>query len=354
MKRTFLTLFILLTALYAKEGYDFLTSGGTKTSLLSGQLSDIAEEVIAIPLQNSKAYDIRYAKQVRKEGDNLFLICNETIYRFNRKGELLNAVTNPEQMRARGYIIDQRKQQLIVLGNEDDIHYYTFDGKLTASKKLRSDLPGEHVYAMAMHRDSIWTTEERVSYDPDTNKTSIEIQAVKYDISFNKLETKKITSFDTGREQHLSTCYNGEFCIHHDTGDVYLYNPPLSPEYLLSDSLYILNQKKYWLNAHTGNTDITTFPTRMGNRFWQAACDNNQSPLPNYLFCYDTRTNRSWQLAAGFDDDYYQTGSVANLRPLDIYNRNYYFYKSGKELERSFPQSVQEDSLVVFIVKLKA
>lgn len=354
MKRTFLTLFILLTALYAKQGYELLTSDGTKACLLSGHLSDIAEEVIAIPLQNSKTYNIRYAKQVRKEGDNLFLVCNETLYRFNRKGELLNAVTNPEQMRVGGYIIDRRIQQLIVLGNEDDIHYYTFDGKLIESKKLRSNLSGERVYSMAIHKNNIWTTEEHISHNPDTNQTSIEVLAVKYDTSFTKLESKKIMSFDTGREQALPTCYNSEFCVHHDTGDIYLYNPPLSAEYLLSDSLYILNQKKYWSNTYTNNTCITTFPTRMGNRFWLATCDNNLSPLQNYLFCYDTHKNQAWQLTEGFDDDYYKTGSVSGLRPLDVYNQHYYFCKSGKELAHSFPQSAKEDSLVVFIVKLKA
>lgn len=349
MKRTFLTLFILLTALYTKQGYEFLTSDGTKTCLLSGHLSDIAEEVIAIPLQNSKMYDIRHAKHVRKEGDNLFLICNETIYRFNRKGELLNAVTDPGQIRVGGYIIDNRSQQLIVLGNEDDIHYYTFGGRLIESKKLKSNISGERLYSISMHKNNIWTTEEHISYDPDTNRTSMEVLAVRYDTSFTKQESKKITAFETEREQVLPVCHGTEFCVHHDTGNIYLYNPPLSPEYLLSDTLYILNQKRYLSDAA-----ITTFPTRMGSRFWLAACTNNQSPLQNYLFCYDTQKHQAWQLADGFEDDYYKTGNVTNLRPLDIYNRNYYFCKSGKELAYSFPQSAQEDSLVVFIVKLKA
>lgn len=354
MKRTFLTLFILLTALYAKQGYDFLTSDGTGTCLFTGHLSDIAEEVIAIPLQNSKTYNIRYAKQVRKEGDNLFLICNETIYRFNRKGELLNIVTNPELMQAKGYIIDRRSQQLIVLGNEDDIHYYTYGGKLMESKKLGSNLSGNKVYSMTMHHNNIWTTEEHISYDPDTNKTSMEVLAVRYDTSFTKQESKKIASFNTGHEQSLQTCYDSEFCVHQDTGNIYLYNPRLSAEYLLSDSLYILNQKKYWNNTYLNNSHITAFPTRMGSRFWMATCENNQSPLQNYLFCYDTYKNRVWQLTDGFDDDYYKTGSVGNLRPLDAYNQDYYYCKSGKELQHSFPQSAKEDSLVVFIVKLKA
>lgn len=349
MKRTFLTLFIFLIALYAKQGYQFLTSDGTKTCLLSGYLSDIAEEVIAIPIQKSKEYNIRYAKQVRKEGDNLFFVCNETIYRFNRKGELLNTVTNPEQIRVGGYILDHRNQQLIVLGNENDIHYYTFDGKLIDTKKLKSNLSGERIYTISMHKNNIWTTEEHISYDPDTNKTSMEVLAVKYDTSFTKLESKKIATSDVGRRQMFTSYYGGEFCVQHDTGHIYLYNPPLSAEYLLSDTLYILSQKQKL--DHTG---ITAYPTRMGSRFWLAGCENNSGPLQNYLFCYDTKKNQAWQLTDGFDDDYYQTGSVANLHPLDIYSRNYYFCKSGKELDKSFPQSSKADSLVVFIVKLKA
>lgn len=350
MKRTFILFFLFLTALYAKQGYDILTSDGTKTCLLSGYLSDIAEEVIAIPLQKSKEYNIRYAKQVRKEGDNLFLVCNETLYRFNRKGELINIVTDPEEIKVGGYIIDNRTQQLIVLGNEDDIHYYSFRGELLEKKKLKNNISGDHIYSMAMHNNNIWTTEECITHNPDTNETCIEMLAVKYDTSFNKLETRKITSVETGRPQELTNHYNSSFRVNKDSGIMYLYNPPLSAENLLIDTLYIMHHA----NSSYAYQQMTAYPTQMNSRFWLAACENNPDPLNNYLFCYDTHKNQSWQLTNGFTDDYYFTGNVTDLHALDIYNQNYYFCKSGAEVKDTFSQSAKENNLVVFIVKLKA
>ena len=62
----------------------------------SGSLADIAKEVIAIPLQDSGQRQIKEAVSVRLEGNNLFLISEETLYRFTRKGEYVCAITCPE------------------------------------------------------------------------------------------------------------------------------------------------------------------------------------------------------------------------------------------------------------------
>lgn len=352
MKRTFILLFSLLVVLYAKQGYEFLTSDQSRESgvcRLTGYLSDIAEEVTAIPLQQSREYNIRYAKQVRKEGNNLFLVCNETLYRFNRQGELVSVITNPEMMRVSGYIIDHRTQELIVFGNEDDIHYYTFDGKLVERKKLRNNLTGERICSVAMHNNQIWTTEACQIHHPDTNQTSLEILAVKYDTNFNPLEREKIDSAELGREPSLATHYESEFSLNPQNGQIQLYTPPLSPEYLLSDSLYLVNHP-----TEQQSDSLTSYPTRMGSRFWIAACEKNCQPLQNYLFCYDTYTNQAWQLTEGFTDNYYHTGQVKSLRPMGIDNRHYYFCQSGASLAHSFPTEAQKDELVVFIVKMKA
>ncbi|MDD4514087.1 6-bladed beta-propeller [Massilibacteroides sp.] len=347
MKKTFVFLFLFLVVLYGKQGYEFFTSNVVNACLLSGNLSDIAEEVIAIPLQKSKEYNIRNAKHIRQEGDNLFLVCNETIYRFNRKGEFMNAITNPEEIKVGGYIIDKRKQELIAFGNDNDIHYYTFSGELVETKKLKNNLSGDRVYSMTMRGEQIWTAEESVTYNSDTNQIKMEVSAVKYDTSFTELERKRIVSADMGREKSITTCQNAELCINKDTGDIYLYNPPLSPEYLLSDTLYLRHH--YALK----NPDcITMYPMRMGSRFWLAMTEHNPEPLQNYLFCYDTYTNKVWQLTDGFDDNYYGTGTIKHLYAMDNYNQHYYYCKSGAEVSKSFPE--EKDDLIVFIVKLKA
>lgn len=349
MKRTFTIFFALFVALCAKQGYDFITVKETKSCLLSGYLSDIADEVVSIPLQNSKEHTIRYAKQVQQEGNNLFLVCNEILYRFNRRGELIGAVTNPAMIRVEGYLIEPRKRQLIVFGNEDDIHYYTFNGELLETKKLKSSISGERICSMAMHNNTIWTTEEYISYDPDTNQIRLEIVAVNYDTSFTKIESRKIMPADVGREQGITTCLDGEVCVNRDSGTIYIYNPPLAAEFLMRDTLYIRHHFR-----QPDQVYIPAYPTRIGSRFWLSACENNSPPLQNFLFCFDTHSNKIWQLSNGFEDDYYGTGNVTNLHPMDMHNRNYYFCKYADELTRCSDLDIQGENVVVFLVKLKA
>ncbi|MDD4114143.1 MAG: 6-bladed beta-propeller [Massilibacteroides sp.] len=348
MKRTFIGLLLILSALYLKEGYSILTSDGTQTCLFTGFLSDIGEEVVAIPLQKSKEHHIHYAKHVRKTGKHLFLICNETLYHFNRNGEFLQAITRPEEMRVGGYIVDESTSQLIVLGNNDDIFYYTFEGILLEKKKLKDQLAGERICSLAIQNQEIWTTQECVTYNPDTNQTCIEVMAIKYNTDFRPLECKKIISSNLGREESLTTNYENEFCIDHN-GALYLYAPPCSAEYLLQDTLYLLNQPRQQQADY-----ITKYPARTGNRFWIASYQRNPDPSKNYLFCHDTVSHKTWQLSDGFEDNYYHTGNIKDLHSIELDNDNYYYCQSGNALTHSFPQEAKSGDLVLFMVKLKA
>ena len=103
----------------------------------NGELSEIAKEVVAIPLESVTGTPIKEVRDLYKEGDNLFLISRDILYRFNRKGEFICRITNPKEIRVAGYMVDEVNRQLIVLGNINDIHYYDYEGNLLSKKKLR-------------------------------------------------------------------------------------------------------------------------------------------------------------------------------------------------------------------------
>ena len=73
MKRTFTYLLLLVLLVCGKQAYNLLISNESIRSNPTGALSDIADEVIAIPLQDSGTHSIKEAKYIRQEGDNLFL-----------------------------------------------------------------------------------------------------------------------------------------------------------------------------------------------------------------------------------------------------------------------------------------
>ena len=98
MKRTFTYLFLLLLVLLVcgKQAYNLLISNESIRNNPTGALSDIADEVIAIPLQDSGTHSIKEAKYIRQEGDNLFLISTETLYRSIARENL--SVASPIRM----------------------------------------------------------------------------------------------------------------------------------------------------------------------------------------------------------------------------------------------------------------
>ena len=236
MKRTFTYLLLLVLLVCGKQAYNLLISNESIRSNPTGALSDIADEVIAIPLQDSGTHSIKEAKYIRQEGDNLFLISNETLYRFNRKGEFICRITHPDDIRVAGYVVNPANQQLIVLGNTDDIFYYSFNGDLLTRKKLKCDLPeNRHMLSISMHNNRIFTTEECVHGDTAGQTATIEKQIVEYDSSFHKLQSHTIRPVDLER----SACPIG--CLAPEAERFMPTPPPINPGTYYG-TLYILSK----------------------------------------------------------------------------------------------------------------
>lgn len=356
MKKTFSYLLLIVLLVCGKQTYNLLISNNSIRGNHSGALSDIADEVIAIPLRDSGSHTIKEAKYIRQEGNNLFLISNETLYRFNRKGEFICRVTDPEDIRVAGYVVNPANQQLIVLGNTDDIFYYSYDGELLTRKKLRSDLPEDrHMLSISMHNNRIFTTEESKQEDTATQTTMIKKQIVEYDTSFQKLQSHSLTQIDLERSGCPIGCLSPEVAIEPGTGTVYAYAPFSQPDNLLRDTLYIKQKRQSKaLRDLAGNHTLPLLPIRMGTRFWVSTYYEADDASKNYTFCYDTKKQESWQIHEGLKDNFYQTGPIRRMEPIDPYCHSYCFCKSGKDLDKAFPGQAPEESLVLFIVRLKA
>ena len=54
----------------------------------------------------------------------------------------------------------------------------------------------------------------------------------------------------------------------------------------------------------------------------------------------------------GFRDDFFQTGIVKDLQPFDPANQEFFFCKSGKDVNASFPEREKDANPVLFVVKL--
>ncbi|MDH6357998.1 6-bladed beta-propeller [Parabacteroides sp. PF5-9] len=352
MKRTFGILLVVLAIGCAKTIYERVNNDVVKT-FMTGVLSDIADEVIAIPLELPEGEFIEKVRSVRKEGNNLFLISNEVLYRFDKAGKFICRITNPEEIQVAGYVVYQTKRELIVLGNKDDIFYYSYDGVLLEKKKLKSDFQHHQMSSVALYRDRIWSMEEYASIDADTGSLRIEKAVVEYDTSFNKITTRSLSPVDLGRAQFAQVYPIPRLAVADHSGMLYAYVPSTTDEYLLQDTLSLKNRWEDATRDAWQEQMVSLFPFCLGSRFWIANYQQNGDQSLNYSYCYDFKNDISWQKSEGWRDDFYQTGMINDLDSIDIYNHSYCFFKTGKELETSFPDKENELQAVLFIVKIK-
>lgn len=355
MKRTCQTLLILFVLLCAKQGYDVFFKETPLEKQFSGSLSDISEEVIAIPLKTAPGHSIEKARNIRQEGKNFFLISQKTIYRFNREGEFICRVTDPEEIQVAGYVVNPARQELIVLGNTDDIYYYSYDGKILDKKKLKCDLPDRKIFSASLYQNHIWSIEEKAHRADTAPETScLEREVVKYDTSFRKIETRTLAFADLGRADYIPSCFAPQLSVKKDTGELYAYEPSTRPDELIRDTLYLRSKQKEAGSKPVGKNTVSLFPLRFGKRMWIATYTNQAHSKDNYTFCYDTLKNRYWQVEGGLKDNFYRTGTISGLEAMDLFADTYCFCKSGEEIKKAFPQEARSGNSVLFIVKLKS
>ena len=135
MKRTFLILVSATVLLGTQQGYEYFSSS----------------KELAMPLHTDDVQCIQTARDIQQEGKNLFLISNGILYRFNRQGDFLCQITRPEEIVVAGYVVSPATKQIIVLGNTNDIFYYSYGGKLLSKKKLKSDLTTHRMLSATDH-----------------------------------------------------------------------------------------------------------------------------------------------------------------------------------------------------------
>ncbi|MDR0995645.1 MAG: hypothetical protein LBL81_05070 [Tannerella sp.] len=322
MKRTFQVLLLALLILCGGKAYRLLNPDATLQSETSGRLSEIAGEVTAIALP-PEAGSPRVVKLV---GDHLFFLSDEGIlyrldYRTSRRPERL---TRPEEMRVAAYLVDAPHQRLIAMGNTNDVFYYSFSGELLHKEKL----PQGRIHSAVLCGKHIWTAEEHTAFDADTQAFSTKQDVEEYDPAFRPIRSHPLLTaswLSYQGELRLSPAFQLGVTCYEQTpfGKIpYAYLPPSHSGQLLLDSLMLHGRIQRGLFAD--DEGIPVSPLRLGKRYWMASA-------PSYFFCFDSRSGRSWNLAEGFDDDFYHTGHIHTLRPANAEGSSCYFCK-GQEL----------------------
>lgn len=333
MKRTFTCMIILLFALYFSEGIRHFAKEGSVQSIIAGNLSNIAKEVTAISLETTPNGQVKQAKMIRKDGNDLFLVSKQQLYHFNCKGKFLNQITSNEQngkdnsMLVYDYVIDPIHKQLIVLDEKQNAHYFTYNGNLLGTKDLNDGRTWNSLIHLSYFDHYIWATAERyVTHNNQGKQICMEQWLYKFDTAFRTIKAQQITPVKVGRI-NLERCNMPEMAV--SEGEVYVEANPTHSDELFEDTLNILRQKTEY-----GLLSTNVYPWRIGSRFL-IACN---SDFETYTFCFDQEKKLAYY---NLNDDFYNSGEVTDLHAMDVYGNTYCFSKPS------------DGSTTIYIVKLQ-
>lgn len=338
MKRTFWFLILALVTLYGHEGYRLYCNLRPMVHLYTGRLSDIAAKVTPLVLDTKGAVPIQRPAKIRMYQEFIYLIDNQTLYRFTLSGDYVGRITNPDEIQVADYVIDSQNNRLIIFGNQEQIFYCTLEGEIRNRMQFPVESSYSRLQAVNYHDDRIWVVQE-IKSDAFNR---LERVVVEYTTSFEKQDTYKLEYTENCSRDEFVCMMTPSFAVAPDTGELYVYSPPVSPFYLKQDTLAIHSYRHQAFHHLT--TDMPIYPIHMGKRFSISSRLTEGETEEGYLFCYDSRTNKCWELPEGMTDNLYGTGQIRRIEPLDVSGERYWYVSEN---------SVGEVP-VIFIMEMKS
>ena len=351
MKKAFNFLFICLIALYGWIGYQVIHNTDLPQCLPEGSLSDIAEEVIAIPLETNGHHPLKKIKMIKRDQEDIFLVCNRQLYHYNSSGQFLGQITTNRQKKGEAievadYAIDPIHDRLIVISARQEVYYYDYNGQLLGKSVLPQDTSWKTFGHIAYYDNFLWVTIDLINSE-NIQMPTIEQWLYKFDLNFHEVEKRKLNTADLGR---IDINHKQKPGIAVKDGHIYVQSSSLQPEHILNDTLYLINHNQLVIKDNYAKI----LPLLIGTRFLVSTHYDPFLPERSYTFCYDQQKRQAYNVQGGLDDNFYKTGKIPELQSIDLQSNTYCYYKSGKELAYSFPDRIDQDNPVLFIVKMKA
>ncbi|MDR1407935.1 MAG: 6-bladed beta-propeller [Tannerella sp.] len=316
--------------------------GATEHSDAAACLSAIACKVTAIPLETNAAYRIDRPEKVVCAGNSVFVLCNNLIYRFNRNGKFRNRIAVGDDGLIRDYAICPEREQVMALDHFRRIHIFTFDGVEQKQYDLRAPTDGYVLQYMAYHSHSLWFIFEHLS-----SENIFENGLLRFGLADESVERLDLPDVNLGRNS-LHRHFTPRFAVAENVP--YVYSPFSDKAHILRDTLYLLAHGQFD-DLRRSKEPVRIYPVHIGSRYLIAARCENVAEQSNFLFVYDRQNHISLDMS-GLRDDFFRTGIVTDLQPLDMDGHEYYFYKTGKDTSRVFPGRGERDNPVLFFVHL--
>jgi hypothetical protein len=234
-----------------------------------------------------------------------------------------------------------------VLIIDSDRYISAFDYSGNQKSSIRIDKPWYKITSIAFINGFLWATAQTLIQNSDIPDTFLlEHKLYQLDMNLNEIYSQTLRPAGMRRDGMFQNLIVDELLV--DEQGVYAYSPISDAAILLDDTLHIVQQKKMpflYKDAQYGTACI--YHVRKGKRHYLSTGYND------FLFCYDDVKNTAYMLSKGFKDDFYKTGQVINLQPIDNNNDFYCYIKSGKDISKKFPDRAKnDDSPVLFLLQM--
>ncbi|TGV03408.1 6-bladed beta-propeller [Flavivirga rizhaonensis] len=313
-------------------------------------LSEIADEIIAIPLETNDDCLISFISRVIMTKDYYFVLSSD-LYQFNKKGKFIRQIgergRGPNEYSRINSIAVDGEEQTIFMATGQKLLAYNFDGKIKQGIKFK-----KFVEFMSFTDEELLIISTEMGIEQENNKFKNVTKLHKVSRRLNVKDSILVKSIDLKKQS--GTFYSGAQYISNFGKQLYLYYPVLMKESIIRDTLYKIDDEKLLpflkLNFKRKKDKHLLFKNiyRSKNFLFSEYNYNRQQ----YFFCYDFKSNKQMNMKSGFEDDILKTG-VAKLIPLDKKSGLMLFIKEAHQVSEIIEGVDENDNPILMLAQLK-
>lgn len=321
-------------------------------------ISEIADSVIAIPLETGDSCLLSFVRKVKFSKDFIYIADTRSLYRFDHKGRFINHVIRIG--RGPGEII--AFYDFFVEQNTDIINVFAYKKivRLHSDGRIIQEIPVTGFSEQIQMIDSsflVHTCDFGIPYDDGKYNVSKMVRFNKEFIPEDTLIIQNLTT-EAASADPTAVFYS------HSNNKTYFYYPSSLIEPISRDTLFILEnyvmipayklrfeEELYELNR-TQKFDkekppfkkfrINSIFVSSSFIFSSISVENNDS-----FFCYDLKNDKSYNMLKGFNDDTYNTG-YTQLKQFNFETNRVFFVKDGIDVAGKV-KNVDENSNPCFL-----
>ena len=313
-------------------------------------LSEIAQDVVAIPLETNENCLISYINRVISTKEHFFVL-SDCIYMFNRQGEFERKIGSlgrgPEEYTGIStFAVDEISERIIV-ASRNKLLCFGFNGDFIFSVPVNKfveyiDIVGEEVLLIS--------SKMGVPVDDGTFANTTWLYRLNSELTvLDSIMVKQIIL-----PSIIGSIFPGSRIITTLNKKQYLFYHVLYEEPIVRDTLYIVESDKLtpsikidFAEASRNGEDFIMINMYRTDRYVFADYKFEEM----YLFCYDLLNDQQYNVIDGFNDDFLNTGT-AKLQLLDADDGTMYFTKQSNEVSGIFEGVDDFDNPVIILVQL--